>query len=138
MSQVRRTTAREGVERRRDCRRLRGEGGFAADAGRYDIFVAILVRAGRPGLTAAGGPGVPVNADTVFLKASGNWQAYTGGALSAYLSNVEAPQVDAVAVNVLANTDISGISGTQFWVGYGTSAEEMIASWRLRLMYEVP
>lgn len=35
-------------------------------------------------------------------------------------------------------TDLSRLSGALFIVGYGTSAEEMIAAGRFRLMYQVP
>jgi len=57
---------------------------------------------------------------------------------NAYLSNVAASQVDANVLNILAGTDLSGMSGAQFYVGYGTTAEEMMAAERYRIMYQVP
>jgi hypothetical protein len=46
--------------------------------------------------------------------------------------------VDGIALDILANTDLSRMSGAQFYVGYGASADEMIAAARYRIMYQVP
>ena len=49
-----------------------------------------------------------------------------------------ASQVDAIALEVLQNTDLTNMSGAQFYVGSGTSAEEMIANARYRILYQGP
>ena len=86
-----------------------------------------------------GRPGLSGTADTLFFKnAAANWEAYGGGAMPAYLSNVASTQVNSIAMDILTNTDLSRLSGGQLYVGYGTSAEEMIAAGRFRLMYQVP
>ncbi len=119
--------------------RIRSRGGSFAAVAAYQLFVAIFVPSGRPGLTSAGVATVSVTADTFFLKTStAVWQAYTGGTLPVYLSNVDISQVDATVLNILASTDLSGLSGAQFYVGYGTSAEEMLAAGRYRIVYQVP
>ena len=77
--------------------------------------------------------------DTLYFKnASANWESYGGGLLPAYLSNVASTQVNSIALDILANTDLSRMSGAQFFVGYGTSADEMVAAGRYRIMYQVP
>lgn len=81
----------------------------------------------------------PVTASTPFFKtSSAAWQAYAGGAVPAYLSGVTRSQIDSIAIDILANTDLSRLSGAMFAVGYGTSVEEMIAAGRFRIMYQVP
>ena len=113
-------------------------GGNAFAAG-YNMFVDILIPKGRPGLTGAGIVTVPVGADTLYFKtSSANWQTFTGGEMPAYISNVAANQVDSIALEVLQNTDLSNLRGAKFYVGYGTSAEEMIAKERYRILYQVP
>jgi len=88
------------------------------------MFVAVWVPSGRPGLSGPGIAGVPVGADTFFLPA--------------YLSNVASTQVNSIAMGILANTDLSRLSGAQFYIGYGTTPEEMLAAGRYRVMYQVP
>jgi len=103
------------------------------------MFVAVWVPSGRPGLSGPGIAGVPVGADTFFLKnAAANWEAWGGGAMPAYLSNVASTQVNSIAMGILANTDLSRLSGAQFYIGYGTTPEEMLAAGRYRVMYQVP
>lgn len=110
--------------------RIRRSGSFAAND-TYQMFVAGWVPGGRPGLSGS--------ADTLFFKnAAANWEAYGGGAMPAYLSNVASTQVNSISMDIVANTDLSRLSGAQLYVGYGTSAEEMIAAGRFRLMYQVP
>ena len=55
-----------------------------------------------------------------------------------YLSNVAASQVNSIAMEILANTDLSRMSGAQFYAGYGTTAGEMVAAGRYRIVYQVP
>ena len=117
----------------------RNAGSFAADDGIYQLFIAILVPEGKPGLTASGAPGSAVSGNTLFFKTSGlTWQRYAGGAIPAYMSNVAGSQVDTIALDILRNTDLSRMSGAQFYVGYGTTPEDMIAAERYRLMLVVP
>ena len=118
--------------------RIRHNSGFAA-SDTYQLFIAVLVPSGRPGLTGAGIASVPVGADTLFFKnAAANWETYGGGTLPVYISNVAASEVDSIAMDILANTDLSRMSGAQFYVGYGTTAEEMVAAGRYRVVYQVP
>jgi len=117
----------------------RNAGSFAADDGIYQLFIVILVPDGKPGLTASGAPGAAVSGNTLYVKTSGaTWQTYTGGVLPAYMSNVAGSQVDSIALEILTNTDLSRMSGAQFYVGYGTTPEEMVAAERYRLMFQVP
>lgn len=92
---------------------------------RYDLYVAAVV----PGSHQAG----------VWVKnESANWEAYLpGGPLGAYLRNVSSASDQDVLIDILDSTDLSSLPGTQFYVGYGTSAEEMLASGRVRMVYQV-
>ena len=113
-------------------------GSFAADAGTYQLFVAVVVPPGQRGLTSTGAPGAPVSTTTIYVKDSAStWSAYGGSAMPAYLRDVAASQVNSIALDILANTDLSGMTGAQFYVGYGTSGGEMMAAQRYRLMYVV-
>jgi len=74
--------------------RIRHNSGFAA-SDTYQLFIAVLVPSGRPGLTGAGIASVPVGADTLFFKnAAANWETYGGGTLPVYISNVAASEVE--------------------------------------------
>ncbi len=120
--------------------RIRRNGGsFAAESTNYQMFVAIFVPSGKPGLTSAGTATVPVSANTFFFKSSAAiWRTYTGGALPVFLSGVADNQVDRNVLNILASTDLTGLSGAQFYVGYGTSDSEMQAAGRYRIVFQVP
>jgi alpha-tubulin suppressor-like RCC1 family protein len=118
--------------------RIRHSGSFAAND-TYQMFVAVWVPSGRPGLSGTGIASVPVGVDTLFFKnAAANWEAWGSGTMPAYLSNVAGTQVNSIAMDILANTDLSRLSGARFYVGYGNTPEEMIAAGRYRIMYQVP
>lgn len=92
---------------------------------RYDLYVAAVV----PGSGQA----------SIWVKnESANWEAYLpGGPLGAYLRNLSSANDQDLLIDILDSTDLSRLPGTQFYVGYGTSAEEMLASGRVRLVYQV-
>ena len=96
----------------------------------YNIYVVALV----PG-AVTGQHDVPV---TVWARGGvSNWGPYLGGPLAAYLSNVAANNDQALLIDILDSTDLSTALGTRFFLGYGTSTEEMLASGRFRMVYEV-
>ena len=103
------------------------------------MFIAVIVPGGRPSLTSSGQKGAPVASETIFLKnATDQWQSYDGTNLAPYLANVDGAQTTAIALDVLQQTDLTGMSGAQFLVGYGLDAEEMLRAQRYRAMYQVP
>ena len=53
-------------------------------------------------------------------------------------ANVNISRVGDIALSILDGTDLSGASGAQFFVGYGTSADEMISAGGFRITYQVP
>jgi len=99
-------------------------GAFAATQ-TYKVYVAALVPAGSL-----------VSVPTVFLlNRSNEWQALSSP-LAEYLSGVA--QNDWQLIELIAGLDISMISGTMIYVGYGTSDTEMIDAGRYRMVYQMP
>ena len=75
---------------------------------------------------------------TVWARSGvSNWGPYVGGPLAAYLSNVASGNDQTLLIDILDSTDLSTAVGTRFFIGYGTSSDEMLASGRFRLVYEV-
>ena len=96
----------------------------------YNVYVVALV----PGAVI----GQPSVATTVWARSGvSNWGPYVGGPLAAYLSNVASGNDQTLLIDILDSTDLSTAVGTRFFIGYGTSSDEMLASGRFRLVYEV-
>ena len=78
-----------------------------------------------------------VNVPIVWVRASAGWGPFAGFPLGDDLRGVGANSDAVLLVDILDSTDLSTAVGTRFYVGYGTSAEEMLASGRFRMIYEV-
>lgn len=101
-----------------------GLGQFAAG---YNIYVAALAPAGVLGLTSA----------TWFvLPASGNW-APLGSPIAAYVEGLAQTATNTVEIAVLQNLNVTGMVGTEIYIGYGTDSAEMLSSGRYRGVYKV-
>jgi hypothetical protein len=73
--------------------------------------------------------------DTVLtLNRNSEWQALSFPVVE-YLSGVAENSVQ--LVEILDKVDVSLISGTKFFIGYGTDDLEMIRSGRFRLVYQI-
>ncbi len=97
-----------------------GQGYFAAG---YNVYVAALVPSGRLGLPAAA---------WFMLPSTRNW-GQLAFPMGAYLQNV--PQSASVSIGILQNMDMTALIGTEFYIGYGLSDEEMLNSGRYRGVY---
>lgn len=65
-----------------------------------------------------------------------NWGPLTQP-IAAYLENVAQSAIDnQVVIDILTNDDISALVGTEVYVGYGTSSDEMLAKGRYRGVYK--
>ena len=64
------------------------------------------------------------------------WQSVTNGQLIPYVSGVLGNQLD--AQNILNGTDTTNLKGAEFCLGYGTSAQEMSAAGRMRVVATIP
>lgn len=91
----------------------------------YNLYVAALLPAG------------PLAASPTYflLNRSNAWEALAWP-LAEYLSGVEEDSWE--LVELLESTDATLISGTQIYVGYGSSGDEMIAANRYQMVYQVP
>lgn len=91
----------------------------------YNLYVAALVPAG------------PLAASPTYfmLNRAGAWAAMAWP-LAEYLSGIEENSWE--LVELIDSLDVSLISGTQIFVGYGTSGDEMLAAGRYQLAYQVP
>lgn len=101
--------------------------GFAATPA-YNVYVMAIV----PG-TLLGSPS-PV----IFVKAKkpGDWGPLKTP-LASFLENAAEGSADnKVLIEILTDNDISTLAGTEFYVGYGTSGDEMIAAKRYRGVYK--
>lgn len=101
--------------------------GFAAST--YNVYVAARV----PGAVLR-------SANAAFFvkpKAPGNWGPLQFP-IAAYLEDVARIAVgNQVIVDVLTNVDVSSLVGTEIYIGYGTSSDEMLASGRYRGVYKI-
>ena len=71
----------------------------------------------------------------VQLTSSG-WQLVSNGQLVPYASGVLGDQL--AAQTILNNTDATNLNGGQFCLGYGTSAEDMIAAGKVQVIATIP
>ena len=100
--------------------------GFAATG--FNVYVVALV----PGQVLS------VTAPQFFVKpkAPGNWSALTFP-IAAFLENAAQNSANnQVLVEILSNNDLSTLVGTEFYVGYGTSDQEMLATKRYRGIFK--
>jgi len=102
---------------------------FAETSSLYKVYLAGLVPKGTLGLTQS----------TLFLKNLSSTWVLPGNPLAAYLENVLLYSKDtAIKIDVLQDFNFGLISGTEFYIGYGTSDSEMLSSGRYRAFYKVP
>ncbi|OYT93927.1 MAG: hypothetical protein CFE43_00905 [Burkholderiales bacterium PBB3] len=91
----------------------------------------------------AGSP-VPGSSSFVWftLQPAVQYPDPTWGALGfpvqAYLENLSTDAESVVIIDVLTNSDLSGFPGATLYIGYGITADEMVASGRFRPFYSVP
>ena len=101
---------------------------FAASPA-YNVYVAAMV----PGALLG-------SASSVFYvkpKPPANWSPLTLP-IAAYMEDVaQFAASNRVTIDILTNTNISSLAGTEVYVGYGTSSEEMLAASRYRGIYKV-
>ena len=97
---------------------------------------------GRSGVSASGANGAISSAATaansfvlIQLTSSG-WQQVVNGQLIPYASGVLGDQLS--AQTILNNTDTTNLAGAQFCLGYGASAEQMIAVGTMRVIASIP
>lgn len=104
-------------------------GRFADANSLYKVYLAGLVPKGTLGLGQS----------TLFLKNLSSTWVLPGTPLAAYLENVLLYSKDtAIKIDVLQDFNFGLISGTEFYIGYGTSDSEMLSSGRYRAFYKVP
>ena len=71
----------------------------------------------------------------IQLTSSG-WQAVVNGQLIPYSSGVLGDQL--AAQTILNNTDTTNLPGAQFCLGYGASADQMVATGTMRVVATIP
>jgi alpha-tubulin suppressor-like RCC1 family protein len=102
----------------------------ARAAGSYNVYVGAVV----PGKYV----GLPASQTALYLKTrTQGWGPYVGGPIGEYMSSVSQTNDQGLLVDILASTDLSALVGVQFYVGYGTDANDMLSNGRLRMVYEV-
>jgi alpha-tubulin suppressor-like RCC1 family protein len=97
---------------------------------------------GASGVSASGAISSVSSADTaassfvlIQLTSSG-WQQVVNGQLIPYASGVLGDQLS--AQTILNNTDTTYLKGAQFCLGYGASADQMIAVGTMRVVASIP
>lgn len=102
----------------------------AFSASRYNVYLAAMVPGEKAGASAG--------SLAWFQKPKSNvWQALSSP-IGAYLENVEVSSQDQrVRIEVVRDTNLSSLVGTEIYVGYGTSDTEMLQSRRYRGIYKV-
>lgn len=100
---------------------------FAADS-TYNVYVVALVPGRQLGTTD----------NALFVKAANlGWQPLVSP-IASYLQNVAAGSVDQkVVIEIIRDTNISTLIGTEIYIGYGTSDTEMVSAGRYRGIYKV-
>ena len=90
----------------------------------YKLFVVAVI---------PGGKVLPV--DSIFtLNRSSEWQGLSFP-VAEYLNGVAENSLQ--LVEILDKIDVSIISGSKIFVGYGTDDQEMLASGRFRMVYQI-
>jgi alpha-tubulin suppressor-like RCC1 family protein len=122
----------------------------AADVGKSGaVFVTAMVPSGtlvpaQSPMSALGASGVSATSSAVTAAnpfvlvqlTSSGWQPVVNGQLIPYASGVLGDQL--AAQTILNNTDATNLNGAQFCVGYGTSADQMIAAGTMRAVATIP
>jgi hypothetical protein len=117
----------------------------AADVGKSGaVFITAMVPAGSlvSAQSAMNAAGVGVSAEgaasplVLIQLTSSGWQAVVNGQLIPYASGVLGDQL--AAQTILTNADTSNLKGAAFCLGYGTSAEQMIAAGTMRTVATIP
>lgn len=118
-----------------DLSKVLSGGSFAANgqfAAGYNIYVVALVPAGVLGLRDA--TWLMLSATTPNTHA---WAALSSP-VGAYMEGVaQGAANQLVQISILQNLDVTGLLGTEFYLGYGTSDMEMLLSGRYRGVYIV-
>jgi len=110
--------------------RVLSGGSFAAQgqfAAGYNIYVAALVPSGALGLPSA----------TWFVYPASRAWATLGSPIAAYMEGLAQNATNSVEINILQGMDVTGLVGTEIYIGYGTSDTEMLTSGRYRGVYKV-
>ena len=96
----------------------------------YDVFVAAFL---------PGGSGTIVGLDHdvwYLLDATETWGEYLGGPLAQFLSNIELETEEfKLVLSLLRAFDTRNLSGATFFIGFGTSEQEMLESERYRAVF---
>ena len=125
-----------GIEARIPPRRAAGS---SAGGGRHRAAAST----GYNLYVVAGSP-VPGSSSVVWftLQPAVQYPDPTWGALGfpvqAYLENLSTDAESVVIIDVLTNSDLSGFPGATLYIGYGITADEMLATGRFRPFYSVP
>lgn len=119
-------------------RRPTADSGFAGNniggtfAETYNTYVARAI----PGASPAALKWEQLNPGATS-NSPGTWSGLTNP-IAAYLQNVAIGSADTrVKIDIMRDTDLSQYVGTDFYIGYGTTSDEMIASSRYRVLYTV-
>ncbi len=97
---------------------------FPRSTGNYKVFVAALT-AGQ-------------SAGWFQLDASRSWSALSWP-MAEFMTGVDlGSQTTQIVVDILDSANLVSLGGTTFYLGYGTSADEMLAAGRYRDIYQVP
>lgn len=95
----------------------------------YNVYVLALLPSGALGM--------PVR--PVLVKNSGGDWGPAALPLNVFIQNAQLNAVDnQVVLQILLNADMTSLSGTEFYVGYGSSDVEMLEARRFRGVYIVP
>lgn len=96
----------------------------------YNVYVAALVANERLRLPAGGG--------TWFVKTQSRAWETLSYPLKAFMEGVAVSSQDQrVRVEILSDLNLSTLLGTEIYIGYGTSGEEMILNRRYRGVFDV-
>ena len=113
-----------------DLSKVLSDGVFSASgqfADGYNIYVAALVPAGVLGLPSA----------TWFVYPSTRSWAELGSPIAAYKESIAENATDTVEISILQEMDVTGLVGSEIYIGYGTSDTEMLSESRYRGVYKV-
>ncbi|MFC4158929.1 RCC1 domain-containing protein [Chitinimonas lacunae] len=107
-------------------------GAFSAATDPVQVFVAAF---STPDAQFGGGQGF-ASLDTLFIRDTRGWGRYLGGPLQPYMSGV--PPTGSTLVSLLKGERVDQLpSGTAIYLGWGTSADEMLANGRYKVVYTV-
>jgi len=100
---------------------------FTADAS-YNVYVGALVPRRQLGSAS----------DSWFVNVKDiGWQLMDSP-IASYLQGVATGSVDRqIVIDIVRDTDITALMGTEVYIGYGTSDEEMLSARRYRGVYKV-